>query len=161
MGAHAEFLRVALGGKEELSRTALQEPHALLRWPDPRVRALATIALTVSVRPWELARGNELSDEEFVHAVALSAYFGHLNRIADATGVALDYDVVLSPVHAEPATPPYERAPRRIDVSGGRLRIEARENTFAALTVWRDQVVARPGAAEIEAWVNGLVGAGE
>lgn len=160
MGAHAEFLRVALEGNEALSRTALQEPHSLARWPDARVRELARIALTVSLEPWSLERGDVLSDEDFIHAVGLAAYFGHLNRVADATGVPLDYQVVLPPVHAEPATPPLARAPRPIDVSSSRLRIESRENTFAALTAWRDYILARDGASDVETWVNGLVGAG-
>ena len=32
-----------------------------------------------------------LSDDDILHAILLSAYFGHLNRIADAVAVPLDY----------------------------------------------------------------------
>lgn len=107
------------------------------------------------------ARDAGLSDDELLHAIALSAFFGHLNRIADAVAVPLDYGVRHLPPHAEPATPPLERAPapRRGTPA---LAIEARPATVAALTAWRDYLVDRdPGNRRIAAWVAGLLGDGE
>ena len=46
-----------------------------------------------------------LDDAELLHAIALSAYFGHLNRIADAVAVPLDYDVRTSRRIADPRRP--------------------------------------------------------
>lgn len=129
---------------------------------------LAEIACTVTEAPWMLspdhhrrARDAGLSDDELLHAIALSAFFGHLNRIADAVAVPLDYGVRHLPPHAEPATPPLERAPapRRGTPA---LAIEARPATVAALTAWRDYLVDRdPGNRRIAAWVAGLLGDGE
>jgi len=129
---------------------------------------LAELATAVTEAPWALsrdhharARGAGLSDDDLLHAVALSAFFGHLNRIADAVGIALDYEVRQLPPHAEPATPPFHRAPApRCGTPA--LAIEARPATAAALTAWRDHVVARdPANLEIAAWVAGVLGDGE
>jgi alkylhydroperoxidase family enzyme len=138
------------------------------RWPDPRLRMLAELATTVTDEPWTLspdhharARAAGLSDDELLHAIALSAFFGHLNRIADAVAVPLDYEVQQVPPHAEPATPPFHRAPgpRR---GSPALDLASRPATAAALTAWRDYLVARdPANLTIAAWVAGLVGDGD
>lgn len=169
MGCHAEFLRVALEGREDLSRAVLAEPHAVAtRWHEPRVRALGELAMVTTTEPWRLsrdhlqrARAAGLDDAEIVHAIALTSFFGHLNRIADAVAVPLDYHVRLPPLAAEPATPPLARAPLRI-VGSPALAIELRPATAAALTAWRDYLLDRdPGNAEIAAWVAELVGDGD
>jgi alkylhydroperoxidase family enzyme len=139
-----------------------------MRWPDERPRMLAEIASVVTEVPWALspdhhvrARDAGLSDDELLHAIALSSFFGHLNRIADAVGVALDYEVRHRPPHAEPATPPLHRAPARIRGTPV-LAIDARPATAAALAAWRDYVVARsPVSHQIAAWVAELLGDGD
>jgi hypothetical protein len=109
----------------------LADPRAVAaRWPAPRLRVLAELACTVTEAPWALSSGHRtraaaagLSDDELLHAVALSAFFGHLNRVADATGVALDYQVRYPPPAAEPATPPLARAPVQIGRASCRERV--------------------------------------
>lgn len=138
------------------------------RWPDPRHRMLAEIAQVVTEAPWTLspgfhqrARDAGLSDDELLHAIALSAYFGHLNRIADAVAVPLDYDVRRLPSHAEPATPALARAPA-VMRGAPALAIESRPATAAALAAWRDYIAGKhPASARIAAWVGELVGDGE
>ncbi|MCB9562938.1 MAG: hypothetical protein H6708_21245 [Kofleriaceae bacterium] len=113
----------------------MADPRAVAaRHPDPVTRTLADLACQVTEAPWALTPGHRaraaavgLGDAAVLHAVVLSAYFGHLNRIADAVGIDLDYQVALEPPHAEPATPPYARpapaawpdpaAPRALDVA--------------------------------------------
>lgn len=169
MGCHAEFLRVALDGRDALSRAVLQEPHAVAtRWHEPRIRMLGELAMTVSLEPWSLRRGDlkrarsaGLSDDDLVHALALSSFFGHLNRIADATAVALDYEVQLPPVHPEPATPPLACAPRRV-VGTAPLSLDHRPATATAMAAWRDYLLASdPRHAELERFAAQLVGDGE
>src|ERR1700677_642981 len=112
MGAHAEFLRIALQD-DQLPRAVIADPRALSeRATDPVVRVLVHLAQRVTETPWllsgrerEQAHAAGLDDTALLHAVLLSAYFGHLNRIADAVGVDLDYSVTIAPLHAEPATP--------------------------------------------------------
>lgn len=118
----------------------LADPYAIAaRWPDPRLRALATLAVTVTVAPWTLSRPAALSEDEIVHAVALSACFGHLNRVADAVGVPLDYNVQRPPAAVETNVPPYAPAPTTI-ASAPAL---AREPTAAALAAWTSYVMER------------------
>ena len=120
----------------------LADPYAVAaRWPDPRLRALAHLAVTVTVAPWTLARAQlgPLSDDEITHAVALSAYFGHLNRIADAVGVPLDYNVQRPPAAVEPTVPAYAPAPTTI---AGAPAL-SREPTAAALAAWTSYVMER------------------
>jgi alkylhydroperoxidase family enzyme len=123
------------------------DPRAVAaRWPDLRIRMLAVLAVAVTESPWVLARSTRalchdagLTDDEILHAVALAAYFGHLNRIADATGVPLDYAVRLVPPQLEHAVPPFQRAPGAV---GGppAIVIEARTATATALAAWQRYV---------------------
>lgn len=169
MGCHAEFLRVALDGRDDLSRAVLAEPHAVAaRWHEPRIRALGELAMVTTIEPWRLsrahlerARAGGLTDADIVHAIALTSFFGHLNRVADAVAVPLDYKVRLQPLSAEPATPPLARAPRRIDGPPA-LSLDVRPATAAALAAWHDYLIERdPANAEIAAWVAELVGDGD
>lgn len=138
------------------------------RWPDPRLRMLAEVASVVTEAPWALSPGHHdrareagLSDDELLHAIALSAFFGHVDRIADAVAVPLDYEVRHMPPHAEPATPPLHRAPRARRGTPA-LAIESRPATARALTAWRDYLVARdPANRTIAAWVAALLGDGD
>ncbi|HEU0030998.1 MAG TPA: hypothetical protein VFQ53_10230 [Kofleriaceae bacterium] len=137
------------------------------RWPDSRLRALATVATIVTETPWALrpAHAAGLSDDELLHAIALSAYFGHLNRIADATAVPLDYRVRREPAHAEPATPALSPAPAPLARSS-RRSLDARPATAAALTAWSDHVLERDAPlprgvrSAIATHVRALLGAG-
>jgi alkylhydroperoxidase family enzyme len=147
----------------------IADAHAVVtRWPDARQHMLAEIASVVTETPWALspdhharAQGAGLSDDDLLHAIALSSFFGHLNRIADAVDVPLDYEVRHLPPAAEPATPPLHRAPARWRGTPA-LAIEARPATAAALAAWRDYLVARdPANLQIAAWVAGLLGDGD
>ncbi|HEY0193116.1 MAG TPA: hypothetical protein VGC42_18490 [Kofleriaceae bacterium] len=147
----------------------IADPRAVAaRWPEPRARMLAELAVVVTETPWALtaehrarAHAAGISDAELLHAIPLSAYFGHLNRIADAVAQPLDYEVVHLPPRAEPATPAYDRPPRVVRGTPA-LDLAERPATAAALATWRDYVVGRePAGSPIEAWVDGLTGAGE
>jgi alkylhydroperoxidase family enzyme len=126
------------------------DPHAVATsWSEPRMRAIAELAETVTRTPWALTRAHHhrfhsagLSDEDILHVVALSSYFGHLNRIADATGVPLDYAVKEPPPATDPGVPPLPVAPARIS---GRPAIELsrRPATDAALKAWRTYLYDR------------------
>ena len=120
-----------------------------VRATEPRLQAVVEIATRVTVEPWTLSRQQlkkwleaGLSDEDVLHAVALSSYFGHLNRIADATAVPLDYEVRTVPAHPDPAVPPWPEAPRLVT---GRLALDiaARAATANALTEWRTYMFHR------------------
>lgn len=147
----------------------IADAHAVAaRWPDARQRMLAEIASVVTLTPWAMsldhhARSSEagLSDDDLVHAIALSSFFGHLNRIADAVAVPLDYEVRQLPPHAEPATPPLHRAHVRWSGTPART-IKSRPATAAALTAWHDYLAARdPANLRIAAWVADLLGDGD
>ncbi len=113
------------------------------------MRAIATLAITVTVAPWTLshdahtiARAAGLTDDDILHVLALSAYFGHLNRIADAVAVPLDYPVELRPPPADPSVPAFAPAPQA--VSGGpALAIASRAATATALAAWTSYVFER------------------
>ena len=115
----------------------------------PRRQALLDIARLVTIEPWTLSRTKlkqwhdaGLTDDDVLHAVALSSYFGHLNRIADATAVPLDYDVRNVPAHADPATPPWPEAPRLV-TGRAAIDIASRPATAAALTEWKTYMFHR------------------
>jgi alkylhydroperoxidase family enzyme len=145
----------------------IADPRAVAaRWPDERARALAELAMVVTETPWTLSRARlaSLNDDDVVHAVALASYFGHLNRIADAVAVPLDYNVHLVPPHAEPATPPYLPAPRPL-LGKPVLQLAQRPATATAIAAWREYMatprgrIGRRERAMIARRVGLLVGA--
>jgi alkylhydroperoxidase family enzyme len=158
---------VAQDGDDRLSRAVLADPRAVAaRWPDPRHRMLAELAVLVTETPWllspairERARAAGLDDETQLHAIALAAYFNHLNRIADAVAVPLDYAVRHMPPHAEAATPALAPAPRPV-AGAPALPLTHRPATHAALAAWSDYIMAKPDAARIRARVARLLGDG-
>jgi alkylhydroperoxidase family enzyme len=95
----------------------LDDPRALFaQATDATTRALCHLSLRVTEAPWTLgppdlarARAGGLSDGAILQAVLLSAFFGHLNRVADGVGIDLDYRAARLPPPADPATPPYRR----------------------------------------------------
>jgi len=153
MGAHAEFLRASLQD-DQLARAVIADPRALAdRATDPKNRALVRLVTRVTEMPWalgkrdhQLAKEAGLDDASVLHAVVLSSYFGHLNRIADAVGIDLDYEVAIPPVHAEPATPPYLVPERELwpDPDLPRtLELSLRPGASEALAAWRKHALER------------------
>jgi alkylhydroperoxidase family enzyme len=136
-------------------------------------RVIAGLARLVTEAPWtlgraDLARAHEagLDDDAVLHVIALSSFFGYLNRIADAVGIELDYDVTHRPPAAVPATPPLARpepaawpdpdASRPLDLARRPLTAEA----FAAcrayvserdapLAIRQRQIIARAVAERL------------
>jgi alkylhydroperoxidase family enzyme len=131
----------------------IADPRAVAaRWPEPRYRVLAELACVTTEEPWSLSRAHHerartagLTDDEVLHALALAAFFGHLNRVADAVDVPLDYRVRREPPRLERAVPPFERAPAPVTGSPA-LDLARREPTTAAFAAWKDYL-ARPSAA--------------
>lgn len=117
--------------------------------PEPRLRAIASLTLTITEAPWTLSRADlatfhraSLSDEDILHVIELSSYFGHLNRIADVTGVPLDYQVKLAVPPTDTVAQAWESAP---SVLSGRPAIDParRPTTQAALAEWRNYIFFR------------------
>ena len=115
----------------------------------PRLQMIAQLALTVTTAPWTLSRGHlsrahaaGLSDADVLHVLALAAYFGHLNRVADAVGVPLDYEVSLEVPATDPAAPALEPAPIS---RAGRPAIDLalRPATQKALADWKSYAFYR------------------
>ncbi len=151
----------------------LADPRAIAaRAPSPRVRAIAELATLVTEAPWSLSRahhdraiGAGLGEDEVLHAVALSAYFGHLNRIADAVGVPLDYAVEQRRAGGGARDTAAARRARRARPQRGPT-LAARPATAAALDAWRRHVMdreaplSRDARLAIARWVAALLGDG-
>lgn len=132
----------------------MADPRAVAtRAADPVIRTLASLARAVTEAPWTLspadlrqAHAAGLPDAMILQVVLLSAYFGHLNRVADAVGIELDYAVQIPAPPAEPATPRYLR-PAIADWPDpdGRpaLSIALREGASEPLWAWRDHALMR------------------
>ncbi len=113
--------------------------------------ALATLATLTTETPWRLSRAIHdharqagLDDDAILHAIALSSYFGHLNRVADAVAVPLDYTVRQMPPAPEPATPALERAPESFTVGELAIPLAKRPATATALAAWTSYVFDKP-----------------
>lgn len=115
----------------------------------PRLGMLAELVTKVTEAPWTLSRDDRerahtagLSDDDILHAIALSAYFGHLNRIADAVGVPLDYAVQRMPPATDASVPAL--APSTVAITGRpALELARRPATASALAAWRSYVFDR------------------
>lgn len=138
----------------------------------PRMRALAELARIVAEAPWTLSHahraawhGAGLTDDDILHAIALAAFFGHLNRIADAVAVPLDYIVRQLPPHADPTTPALHPAPLLLS-NAPALDLGTRRATAEALAAWetalfeREAALSRADRAAIAARVARLLGDG-
>ena len=140
--------------------------------PTVRMKMIAEITTLVAEAPWTLARtllnrahSAGLSNDDVLHVILLASYFGHLNRIADATGVALDYDVQLAVPPIDPSCPPWPTAP---DLVAGRAAIDVanRPATANALSDWRsyifyrDNPLSRRQRTLIARWVATWLGDG-
>lgn len=124
---------------------------------EPRMRALIELATRVTEAPWTVRRV-DLEDEALLHTIVLSSYFGHLNRIADAVAVPLDYDVRHAPPPTDPSVP--ARAPAPAPVIGEpALSLAQRPASAAAIEAWqsylfdRDAPLSRDERAQIRGWV--------
>jgi alkylhydroperoxidase family enzyme len=162
MSCHAEFLRVALADDETLPFAVLHGDPTQLELA-PRQRALIELVQLVTTAPWSLsrelrARWIALDDDDLVHAIALSAYFGHLNRIADAVAIPLDYACKLAAPPIDHARAPFPRAPRIVTATPS-LDLARRPATTTAIATWREHVRAKPSYAVIAAWNEGWLGA--
>lgn len=133
---------------------------------------LAEIASVVTTAPWTLTRSHlqraysaNLSDEDVLHVVCLSSYFGHLNRIADVVAMPLDYQTTLEVPRADAAHQVLESAPKLVV---GRRAIDParRPATQAALAEWktyvfhRDAPLSRRARTLLARWVATWLGDG-
>jgi len=114
-----------------------------------RMRGLAELVTIVTEAPWTLSRTHRdrsheagLGDEDILHAIMLSSYFGHLNRIADVVAVPLDYQVQVEPPHADPSVEPWPTAPGPV-VGRLAIELERRPTTANALAAWRSHAFER------------------
>lgn len=113
------------------------------------MQMLAELATAVTLAPWTLSRSHltraraaGLADADILQAVALASYFGHLNRIADAVAVPLDYEVQLAPPHVDPSTPAL--VPASIGRTGRPVfDIGDRAATAKALADWKSYIFFR------------------
>jgi alkylhydroperoxidase family enzyme len=137
-----------MDGNDELARAVIADPKRL-RELSPRLAAIVEVATLVTEEPWSLTNAHRnrfhdagLDDESLLHAVMLSAFFGHLNRIADVTDVPLDYEVKQLPPKADRAKPPFASAPKLLQ---GRteLTIAKRPASAQALAKWRKYIFDR------------------
>lgn len=113
------------------------------------MRMLGELTILIAESPWKLSREHMtramaagLGEEDILHVVLIDALFGHLNRIADATGVALDYDVKLKPPAIDPSVPPWPSAPNPVTHRNA-IDLARRPATAAALSEWRNYVFHR------------------
>jgi len=134
---------------------------------------IAELAITVTEAPWALSRAHlsrayqaNLGDEDVLHVIMLSSFFGHLNRIADAVAVPLDYSVKLDPPRTNPSAPPWPSAPSLV-VGRPAIDIARRPATATAFTEWRhyifyshDTPLTRRQRTLIARWVATWLGDG-
>jgi alkylhydroperoxidase family enzyme len=115
----------------------------------PRTQMIVELATRVTRAPWSLSRAHlvrarsaGLGDADVLHVIALAAYFGHLNRIADAVGVPLDYKVSLDVPATDASAPALDPAPHEL---AGRpaLDLGTRTDTAHALAEWRTYIFQR------------------
>jgi alkylhydroperoxidase family enzyme len=151
----------------------LEDPRALAAGaPDLRLRVIAEIAIAVTEAPWSLSRDHltrayaaTLSDEDVLQVIALTSYFGHLNRIAEVVGVPLDYDVTLIVSPADRARPAWACAPGLL-AGKPALDLARRPQTHAALAGWRqyafyrDAPLTRRQRTLLARWVAYWIGDG-
>jgi alkylhydroperoxidase family enzyme len=136
------------------------------------MRMLGELTILIAEAPWQLTRDHMtramaagLSEEDILHVVLIDALFGHLNRIADATGVPLDYNVKLQPPAIDPSVPPWPAAPKPMTQRSA-IDLARRPATAAALSEWRnyvfhrDEPITRRQRTLIARWVATWLGDG-
>jgi len=134
---------------------------------------IAELTIMVTEAPWTLTRQHMtrahtagLGDEDILHVVTLSSYFGHLNRIADVVQGPLDYTVKLTPPKPDPSVTPWATAPERV-VGRSAIDIARRPATANAFTEWKhyifyshDTPLTRRQRTLIARWVAAWLGDG-
>lgn len=98
----------------------------------------------MSSRDLAAMRDAGFADAAILHALLQSTNFGHLNRIADAVGVAADYPDTFGAPHIVPSTPPYlwpEHAPIR--ATSRPFELADRENAVELYGAWRAHALDR------------------
>ena len=133
---------------------------------------IADLTIVVTTAPWTLSRAYlqraytaSLSDEDILHVVCLSSYFGHLNRIADVVAVPLDYETKLPVPPINLAAQVWPSAPKLLT---GKPAIDParRPTTQTALSDWksyifhRDAPIARRARTLLARWVAMWLGDG-
>lgn len=129
------------------------DPHAVAtRHPDPAIRAITALTIALTERPWALTaidleapRAAGLDDAAILHVVLQASNFGHLNRIADAVGVAADYPDSFHAPHVEPATPPYLLPFDPPAVARGPITLELRPAASEPYAAWQAYALDRDG----------------
>jgi alkylhydroperoxidase family enzyme len=114
-----------------------------------RMQMLLELAIAVTTAPWTLSRAHlararaaGLPDADTLHAIALASYFGHLNRIADAVAVPLDYQVQHMPPATDPSAPALAPAP--VGRTGRPVfDLGERAATAKALAEWKSYIFFR------------------
>lgn len=115
---------------------------------------IAALARLVTEAPWTLrrddltrARAAGLDEASVLHVIVLSAFFGYLNRVADAVGIELDYEVAgMPPPPADATTPPLPRpeSEERPDLGAARpLELAMRPGAAELFAGWRAHVMER------------------
>lgn len=101
---------MAAGGDETLPRRIIADPRAI-------EGPLARVAVVATERPWELRRADagDLDDARLLQVVLLAGFFAHVNRMADAIAIELDYDVAIVTPHADEGVASWPRAPRVVE----------------------------------------------
>ena len=165
---------MALDGDEAAARAVIADPRSIANdgASTARWRMIAELAVIVTEAPWTLTRkllsrayAAGVGEEDALLVIALSSYFGLLNRIADATGVVLDYQVKLDVPAVDSSVDPWPTAPELV---AGRPAIELarRPATAAALAEWRkyifygDTPITRRQRTLIARWVAVWLGDG-
>lgn len=133
---------------------------------------ITDLTIIVTTSPWTLSRAYlqraytaSLSDEDMLHIVSLSSYFGHLNRIADVVAVPLDYEAKLAVPPINAAAQVWPNAPKRLT---GKPAIDParRPATQTALSDWkgyifhRDAPISRRARTLLARWVAMWLGDG-
>jgi alkylhydroperoxidase family enzyme len=80
-----------------------------------------------------------------LHVVVLASFFGYLNRVADAVGIELDYEVQERPAAADPSTEPMPRpdADERPGATAPAIPLSLRPGAQEAFDAWRAYAMER------------------
>jgi alkylhydroperoxidase family enzyme len=116
----------------------------------PRAGALARLAATLTAQPWALTgeavqdvRRQGLDEEQVEAAIGVISMFNYFTRVADATGIELDYLTPLpafEPDLGQAAAPRPDRSARSSADAGSRPR-PRHEPLRAAWVSWRAYVL--------------------
>ncbi len=122
------------------------------RHPDLTIRAITALTIAITERPWsitardlEAPRAAGLDDASILHVVLQCTNFCHLNRIADAVGVAADYPDHFGAPHVEPATPAYLLPFDPPAPGSGAIELALRPGVAEVYGAWHAYAVERDG----------------